>query len=214
MLGIIRVLTTEDQDVLLEHGQQMQEYLNVKSVTKCIPEQPYGVHDKASEAIAIPKIAQLAQEMKQENDIKVITISCAGDPGLDEASAAVSIPVLGAGVCGARAAKLAGSKVGIIGITEAPPERMKRELGDSFHSYTYEPNLRKATDLFAVDASEKLYHKVSELIAGGADVILFACTGFSTIKLKDYLSRHLEVPIIDLVEAQAVEFRLIVGEAE
>lgn len=36
----------------------------------------------------------------------------------------------------------------------------------------------------------------------GAEVILFACTGFSTIHLKESLQEEIHIPIIDLVEAQ------------
>ena len=42
----------------------------------------------------------------------------------------------------------------------------------------------------------------------GADVILFACTGFSTIHLKQFAKDRVTIPMVDLVEAQAVAYKL------
>lgn len=213
MLGIIRVLTTKKKDVLAEHGKILQEQYGIESVSKCIPSQPNGIYDEASEAIAIPKIIKLAKQMEAEGIADVLTISCAADPALDETRAEVSIPVLGAGVCGAHAASMAGSKIGIIGITDTPPKRMKEELGNKFHSYSYSPILRKTTDLFWEDAKDELLALVQRVIESGADTILFACTGFSTIRLKDYLKKNnIPVPIIDLVEAQGIAYQLVSGK--
>ncbi|MGM0900533.1 MAG: aspartate/glutamate racemase family protein [Bacillota bacterium] len=214
MLGIIRVLTTDNEEILLEHGNSMDEHFQIKSITRCIPEQSKGIYDAETEKVAIPKIIELAKQMVHENQLNAITISCAADPALEETRAAVDIPILGAGVCGAHAASMVGNKVGIIGITDAPPERMKKELGERFHSYSYSSNLRKTTDLFSEHAKQQLLQVVKQVIQSGADVLLFACTGFSTIKLKDYLSKKVHVPIIDLVEAQAIAFQLIGGKKQ
>lgn len=210
MLGIIRVLTTDDSHVLEEHGKKMKKVYGIDAVSRCIPSQPNGIYDDASEREAIPKIMSLASEMADDEDIDAITISCAADPALDEARDAVTVPVLGAGTSGAHAASMVGGKVGIIGITEEPPIRMKTLLGERFHSYSFEPTLRKTTDLFSDDAKGKLLEVSKTAIHSGADVILFACTGFSTINLKDYLAEHISVPVVDLVEAQAITYQLIV----
>src|SRR5699024_6956427 len=148
---------------------------------KCIPDQPNGIYDDESEAISISKIVELAQQMAKDEKINAITISCAADPALDEANEVVDIPVLGAGVCGAHAASMVGKHVGVIGITEEAPTRMKEELEQRFHSYSLAPNLRQTTDLFSEHAKEELLKVVESSIQCGADVILFACTGFSTI---------------------------------
>lgn len=209
MLGIIRVLTTEDNEVLQEHGQKMEKYYDLKTVTHCIPDQPNGIYDKETEKIAIPKIVELAQHMQEQYELDAITISCAADPAIDETREVSRIPILGAGVSGAHAASMVGSKIGIIGITEEPPSRIKEELGKRYFSYSYSPKLRKTTDLFSEGAKEELLRVVNETTESGADVILFACTGFSTIRLKDYLVEHTSVPIVDLVEAQAIAYQLI-----
>lgn len=209
MLGIIRVLTIDDNDVLQEHGRKMNEYLNINSITKCISDQPNGIYNDETEQIAIPKIIELAQEMRQQYKLNAITISCAADPGLDEIRSVLDIPVLGAGVSGAHVACMLGNRVGILGITETPPNRIKKELAHRFFSYSYSPSLRKTTDLFRDGAKEELLRVANELINSGADVILFACTGFSTIRLKDYFVHHIFKPIVDLVEAQAIAYKII-----
>lgn len=209
MLGIIRVLTTAQEEILQEHGESMKENFQIDSVTRCIPDQPNGIFNDESEIIAIPKITQLAHQMAKEEKIDAITISCAADPALDEAREVVDIPILRAGICGAHAASMVGENVGIVGITEAPPIRMKEELGQRFYSHSFSPKLRKTTDLFTEHAKAELLHVVESTIQSGADVILFACTGFSTIRLKDYLVKHIHVPVIDLVEAQGIAYQLI-----
>ncbi|WP_188455830.1 aspartate/glutamate racemase family protein [Virgibacillus oceani] len=209
MIGIIRVLTTANEEVLGEHGKKMKSYYHVDSITRCIPSQPNGIYDAASEALAVPKIVSLAQELEKEEFIDAISISCAADPALIETRSVVKVPVLGAGVSGAHAASMAGNNVGVIGITEQPPIRLRNELGKRFHSYTFSPNLRKTTDLFSKGAMEELLQLAQHAIQSGSDVILFACTGFSTIGLKNYLIEKINIPIIDLVEAQAIAYQLI-----
>ncbi|MGM0778759.1 MAG: aspartate/glutamate racemase family protein [Bacillota bacterium] len=209
MLGIIRVLTTEDESVLQEHGNKMKEYAGVDSITKCIQDQPNGIYSDESEQVAIPKIVELAKKMEEEFNVDAITISCAADPAIDESRDVVNVPVLGAGVCGAHTACMVGKRVGVIGITDFIPGRMRKELGEHFHSHDYSEKLRKTTDLFKEGAKEELLKVAQGLIDSGADVILFACTGFSTIRLKDYFVKYLSVPVVDLVEAQAIAYQLI-----
>ncbi|NBJ68133.1 MULTISPECIES: aspartate/glutamate racemase family protein [Clostridia] len=208
MLGIIRVLTTKDNQVLEEHGSRLTELYGIESKSSCIASQPNGIYDDESEKTAIPKIVALAQEMAEDEEIEAITISCAADPGLKEARQAVDIPVFGAGICGAHAASMVGSKVAVVGITEQPPPAMKKQLGETFYNYAFSPRLRKTTDLFQQYAKPELLRVIHKAIEAGADVILFACTGFSTIRLKAYLQKHLEVPVIDLVEAQGIAYQL------
>lgn len=209
MLGIIRVLTTDNEEILHEHGKKIERISGVRTVTRCISNQPNGIFDEASEQAANPKIVELAKQMCQEYELNAITISCAADPALDATRAQVNIPVLGAGTSGAHAAAMVGRKVGVIGITEEAPKRITEELGQHFFDYRFSPELRKTTDLFEEHAKDELVRVAKSLTAEGADVILFACTGFSTIRLKDYLIQYIETPVIDLVEAQAIAYQLI-----
>lgn len=62
-LGIIRVLTTSDRSLLEEHARLLQRDYGVQTLTRCIPDQSTGIFDDASEALAVPKIVQLGQEL-------------------------------------------------------------------------------------------------------------------------------------------------------
>ncbi|MGO3832605.1 MAG: aspartate/glutamate racemase family protein [Microbacteriaceae bacterium] len=209
MLGIIRVLSTTDEQVLQEHARLMEESHGFIAHTECIADQPHGIYDDASEAIAVPKIVELAHKLEARGDIDAVSISCAADPALAAAREAVRIPVLGAGECGAHAAMMVADKVAVIGISDDTPPRMRAILGDRFHSYRVSERHRRSTDLFADDALEALHVEAQHAANEGANAILFACTGFSTIGLKDYLAPRLQIPVIDLVQAQANAYSLI-----
>ena len=61
-VGLIRVLTTEDEEVLQSHGKQIMEYFpELEVVTKCIPDQYEGIHSPELGEIAIPKIVETAR---------------------------------------------------------------------------------------------------------------------------------------------------------
>lgn len=202
MLGIIRVLTTENQDVLKEHENILKRRYAIQAVTSCISDQPNGIYNDQSEKEAIPKIIELSKQMLESNELDCITISCAADPGLNELKEIHSIPILGAGIAGATLAKQQGKKIAVIGITDLPPKVIQEMLGTQLLVYVFEPTIRKTTDLFKEEAKSKLLRRVKTAQDEGADVILFACTGFSTIQLKNFLEEHIRIPIIDLVEAQ------------
>lgn len=56
-VGVIRVLTTEDETVLNCHGKLLERYYPMFQVTsRCIPEQFEGVHDEETERQSIPKV--------------------------------------------------------------------------------------------------------------------------------------------------------------
>ena len=61
-VGLIRVLTTEDQDVLLAHERQIMKYFpDLEVETKCIPDQYDGIHSPELSDQALPKIIETAK---------------------------------------------------------------------------------------------------------------------------------------------------------
>jgi|SRR5699024_5029327 len=209
MLGIIRVLTTEDLTVLNEHGKQMEAFLGIKNETECISDQWNGIYDEKSEEQALPKIVSLAENMINKNRYTALTISCAADPALEALQKDKKVPIIGAGSSGANIAKSLGNKVGVLGITSEAPTSIQNILGNDL-IYKNNKDIRKTTDLFQDDAKNKLYETTYQLINENVDVILFACTGFSTIKLKDFLKKYTKKPIVDLIEAQSLIYKAIV----
>ena len=76
--GLIRVVTLADDSLTNIHGEIiMKKFPCLQIETKCIPDQPEGIHSPETKAAAIPKIIELAKAFK---DIDALIISCADDP--------------------------------------------------------------------------------------------------------------------------------------
>ena len=81
-VGIIRVLTTDDKSLLHRHGRILEGAFPALAFdSRCIPDQPEGIHDAETERMASPKVAALAREMVCEG-VGGILVSCAGDPAV------------------------------------------------------------------------------------------------------------------------------------
>ena len=66
-VGLIRVLTTEDEELLQLHGKLIESYFPMfQVVSRCIPEQPEGIHDDETFAVGVPKVVNLAVELGKE----------------------------------------------------------------------------------------------------------------------------------------------------
>ena len=103
-IGLIRVLTTNDLEVLGSHGNIIMDHFpELEVITHCIPGQPQGVFDQITEKQAWPKVVALAQEMATDG-LKAIIVSCAADPGVRQAREVLDIPVIGAGSVAAHVA--------------------------------------------------------------------------------------------------------------
>ena len=128
-VGVIRVIT-QDQEQADAHGLLIERaFPQVRVVSRCIPDQPEGVHDAATKRTAEPKVIALACQLV-EQDADGIIVSCADDPGVAEARAIVGVPVVGAGESMATAAALHEGPVGVIGITPDAPPAFPRILGE------------------------------------------------------------------------------------
>ncbi|RFU70673.1 hydantoin racemase [Peribacillus saganii] len=203
MIGVIRVFTTEREEIVEQHGKVITDLYGVKTVNKCIPDQPLGIFNDETEEIAVPKIVELGKSMEKEG-CSILVISCAADPAINELRKEVSIPVIGAGSAAALTALAIGEPVGVLGITDNPPAVIKNLLGDLLAGYASPEGVANTTDLMTPAGREKGIEAARSLLNQGAKVIVFACTGFSTIGLADVLRRELNVPIIDAVEAEGL----------
>ena len=77
-VGVIRVLTSEDQEFVDMHGNIIeQHYPGIRCISKCIPDQPEGIHSHELEQIAVPKIVETAKSFE---DV-MITSLCRRIPG-------------------------------------------------------------------------------------------------------------------------------------
>lgn len=203
-VGLIRVVTLPDKELLAKHGKIIEKYfpmLNV--VSKAIPEQPLGVYDADTEAIAIPKIVKLAN--KWEKKIDVLIVSCAGDPAVSELREMLDIPVIGAGESTALLAKRYGNVFGVLGITDEIPRAYSKILGvENIVGTCDVPDITSTIDLMTKTGRTRVINKALELKSMGAEVIALACTGMTTIGIANELEEICEIPVIDPVVAEGL----------
>lgn len=207
MLGIIRVLTTENPVVFESHGKIIEQMYGISVRNYCIPNQPYGIHDDETERMAIPKIVSLAKRIEADG-ASAILVSCAADPGVEEARAVVRIPVLGAGSCAASAAMAIGRRVGVLNLTGHTPASPAAVLGTRQVMEIAPAEVENTTDLMT-PAGERAAVEALQELATHCDVIMLACTGFATIKFAAKMRQHVGVPIVDAVEASGTMAQLV-----
>lgn len=198
-LGIIRVLTTRDDSILLEHARILKEEYGIESFTRCIEDQPNGIYDAESEVLAIPKLITLGQTM-QEHGCRALFLSCAADPGLAELRRSVSIPVISAGSAAARVASFLHQPCAIMGIGSDATAPFKHILGDKT-PYARPKGVQKTTDLLTPDGQQSALQCARDLVGDGAKVIAFACTGLTTIGLAPIINKEIGCIAIDSVRA-------------
>jgi len=148
MLGIIRVLTHDSQQVIEEHGRIIQQQYGIASLSRCIACQPRGIFDAESEARAIPKIVTLGEQLEAAG-CNMLFLSCAADPGVELLRAAVSVPVVAAGSAAASVAAMLQRPIAVMGIGESAPAPFRELLGEDVH-YARPEGVVNTTDLLTV----------------------------------------------------------------
>jgi allantoin racemase len=199
-VGIIRALTTTDRRLLNSHGKLLRETFGFDVTTRCIPDQPSGVHDAESLQRAVPKVVELALDMAP--DVDALVISCAADPGLPEVRALLDIPVIGAGSAAAAAALAFGGRVGVLGLKHSVPGPISDALGERMLLIEGGPESVETPDAFLLPTGIFDALAAAHMLAdAGADVILEASAGLTSIGMTDVLRRRLGIPVIDPVTA-------------
>ena len=62
-VGLIRVLTTGDEELLQLHGKLIESYFPMfQVVSRCIPDQPEGIHDDETFAVGVPKVVNCGRK--------------------------------------------------------------------------------------------------------------------------------------------------------
>lgn len=200
-IGIIRVISTMDQAVLLAHETVIKKlYPELNIVSRAISNQPFGVYDDKTEEIAIPKILTLAKEM-EVTGLDGIIISCCVDPGLNLIKQHLSIPVIGAGQAACVKAKAIATKIGVMSILDSFPPNIESQLGTTFIAYEKIEGVTNTLDLLKDNGKQKVLNTAQTLLKKGAQCILLACTGLATIGIADIIEKELAVPAIDPIEA-------------
>lgn len=201
-IGVIRVIT-RDQNQVEAHGRLIEQCLPfVKTVSRCIPDQPQGVHSATTKGSAVPKVVALARQLEAEG-VEGIIVSCADDPGVAEARSVLSIPIVGAGESTAAAAARFAQPVGVLGITREAPPAFSRILGQRLIGNMVPDGVKNTLDLQTPAGRASALATVRALADRGAKVVALACTGFATIDLAPELEREAGVPVLDAVQCEA-----------
>lgn len=201
-IGLIRVLTTTDLKLLNLHGELiMKTFPGFEVFSACIPDQPEGIHDDATEARAVPKVLALAQRMEKDG-MEAVIVSCAGDPAVDLAAEHLKIPVIGAGRSVASVARSFDLPVGVLGLTQDVPAAMRRVLGGLMVADIVPDGVVSTLDLMTPGGMAATIAAGHALKKKGARVLALACTGMSTIGAAGKLREALSMPVADPVGAE------------
>lgn len=204
-VGVIRVLTTQDEGLLRAHGRIIEEnFPSIETVNKCIPDQPEGIHDARTLRIAVPKVVALGQRLVSEEGVKAIVVSCADDPGVEGLRKVLRVPIIGAGSAAAALSLVFGKKVGVLTITEEAPKAMSKVLGRRLVAAARPRGVKTTLDLMREEGREGVFEAAEKLKRRGADVIALGCTGYSTIGMARQLEDKLGLRVIDPVIASGL----------
>jgi len=202
-VGLVRVVTLKDEEVLNKHGKVLMElFTELEVVSKCIEDQPYGIYNKESEEIAKPKILRLIKQF-ESNGFEAVIVSCAADPAVEEARKIVKIPVIGAGSAVASLALAYSKRVGVLNLSGSTPEVIERILGPHLVAETAPKGVRNTLDLLTNWGQNEAVEAINKLLSKGVDVIILGCTGYTTIEFVKKIKQlmNISIPILDPVIA-------------
>ncbi|WP_253257471.1 aspartate/glutamate racemase family protein [Arthrobacter sp. Hiyo1] len=192
-------MTTSNRRILHAHGDLLAGSFGFEVLTRCVPDQPFGVYDDVSFRAAAPKVAALAQDMA--DGVDALIISCCADPGLTETRAVLDIPVIGAGSAAAAAALAFGGRAGVLGLTHQAPGPIAEASGTECCS-SMGPTVPGTPEGFLTPTG--IFDALAQahmLVDAGAEVIVQGSTGLSSIGMTAVLRDRLGVPVIDPVTA-------------
>lgn len=200
-VGLIRVLTSEDQDFVDLHGRMIMEHFpGIEVESRCIPDQWEGIHSHELERIAVPKIVALAREFRGKD---MIIVSCADDPGVAEIRAALpGMPVTGGGETTVALASRYSDKIGVLGIVDYAPKAYLRMAKDKLVAVEKPEGVNSTLDLMTPAGKANCVACAKKIKAMGAGVIALGCTGLTTIGVAALIEREVGIPVIDPVLAE------------
>ena len=202
-VGVIRVLTSEDQEFVDMHGNIIeQHYPGIRCISKCILDQPEGIHSHELEQIAVPKIVETAKSFE---DVDMIIVSCADDPGVEEVRRALpGMKVTGGGETTVSLAMRYGQKIAVLGIVDYAPKAYLRMIPERIVALGKPEGVDSTLDLMTPEGRASCLKTARELKEKGADVIALGCTGLTTIGIAGEIEDEVGIPVIDPVLAEGL----------
>jgi len=206
-LGIVRVLSTDDEELLDAHGRLIEEiFPQFETISRCIGDQPDGIHDEETKLKAIPKIVELGREFEAMG-VDAIVISCADDPGVESLRKILNIPVIGAGSAVAAVSLSYANRIGVLTMSADVPEPVQRILGDHLFAHARPEGVNTTLDLQRARDLRNISAAAKELKLKGSEAIALACTGYSSIGAAQYLRSRLNIMTVDPVIASGLVVR-------
>ncbi|MFZ5924058.1 MAG: aspartate/glutamate racemase family protein [Bacillota bacterium] len=203
-IGLIRVVTLLDQALLQAHGRLIEaSFPGLTVESRCLPNQPNGIHDQETLALAVPNILKVGLGLAAEG-AEAVVVSCMMDPGVDLLRRHLSIPVIGSGSAGAAVALACSKRIGVLGITDRPPEPVAGILKGSLVAAGKPEGVKTTIDLLSEERRACALREAEVLVRKGAEVILLGCTGFSTVGIAGEIRKALKVRVIDPVIASGL----------
>ncbi|MBO8142462.1 MAG: aspartate/glutamate racemase family protein [Firmicutes bacterium] len=202
--GLIRVVTIREPELLHAHGRHIEEVVPQAEVTSvCIEEQPQGVYDKETEALAGIKVLEQALKLESRG-MDAVIVSCMADPGVSLLEQHLSIPAVGAGTAGALVALAHAKPVGVLGITDSVPEPIERILNGRLVASVKPAGVDTTVDLLHPEGRQAALVAADRLREAGAELILLGCTGMCTVGLGPDIEKRTGLPVVDPVAASGV----------
>ena len=200
-IGLIRVLTTYDTELMNMHGRIIEKnFPGLIVESKCIPDQPEGIHSHELEQIAIPKIVETARSFHEPD---MIIVSCADDPGVAEIRDALpGIPVTGGGESTAALATKYGDKIAILGIVDYAPKAYLRMIPEKIIAVEKPEGVSSTLDLMTDKGHAACMEAAKRIKSMGAQVIALGCTGLTTIGIAKEIEKETGLPVVDPVLAE------------
>lgn len=199
-IGIMRVVSGLDEPLELAHQQLLTPLLKgAKLATRALPNQPEGIHDARTLALALPKIAELGETWQAQLDF--LLVSCAADPGIKALRQSLKIPVLGAGESCCKIARQYGQIIGVLGIEAQLPEVFNEQLSDCPLIYRQPDGVNCTHDIRTPKGQNAIIEAALACEQAGAKVIALACTGMATTDVASLLAPHTPLPVINPVLA-------------
>ncbi|MDA5194123.1 aspartate/glutamate racemase family protein [Govanella unica] len=187
----IRIITphTTPRPTKLDELAGLDNFIDVTFSQVGLDTGPASIESAFDDALSAVGVVSRAIEAQNEG-IDAVIIDCMGDPGLDAAREAVSIPVLGPGETGMHMAAMLGHKFSVVTILD----RVCPILENHAKIYGVQDKLAsvRPIDIAVNDIAHNetlLIEKLTEqsllaLTQDKASVILLGCTGFLGISEK------------------------------
>ena len=179
---------------------------------------PASIESAFDEVLCAPYVVGRCIEA-QRDGVDAVIIDCMGDPGLEAAREAVSIPVLGPGETSLHVAAMLGHRFGVVTILD----RVRPTFENHARIYGTHEGLAcvRSVDVPVLHIADDMDGLVEALTAQSvaaitqdkADVIILGCTGFLGVseKLEAALkARGLPAPVINPLRTTAmIAFALV-----